>query len=86
MGVLLSLLHPPRPALDVPCARFLTRVDVPPRPRRRPETPPLESGASLLVRPYGVAAEQAARRHELLLAELGFDGPGPYVIHGMEVA
>ncbi|MFI7005895.1 hypothetical protein [Streptomyces sp. NPDC050145] len=39
-----------------------------------------------MVRPYLVAAEQAARRRELLLTDFGFDGPGPYVIHGREVA
>ncbi len=42
--------------------------------------------AHRLVRPYVIAAEQAARRRELLLADFGADGPGPYVIHGVEVA
>ncbi|MFF3495714.1 hypothetical protein ACFYWS_30705 [Streptomyces sp. NPDC002795] len=52
---------------------------------RRPE-PPLDGSAHRLVRPYVVAAEQAARRRELLLADFGVDGSGPYVIHGVEVA
>ncbi|QNS04783.1 hypothetical protein [Streptomyces xanthii] len=52
----------------------------------RPEEPPLNADASRLVRPYVIAAEQAARRKELLLADFGVDGPGPSVIHGLEVA
>ncbi|WP_327655651.1 hypothetical protein [Streptomyces sp. NBC_00483] len=54
--------------------------------RRRPLEVPLDGGAARLVRPYVIAAEQAARRRELLLADFGIDGPGPYVIHGVEVA
>ncbi|MYW68815.1 hypothetical protein GTY65_32775 [Streptomyces sp. SID8379] len=52
---------------------------------RRPERP-LNGDATRLVRPYVVAAEQASRRGELLLADFGHDGPGLYVIHGLEVA
>ncbi|MEV8595026.1 hypothetical protein [Streptomyces sp. NPDC052012] len=46
----------------------------------------LAGEANRSVRPYVVAAERAARRRELELAVLGLDGPGPYVIHGIEVA
>jgi hypothetical protein len=44
------------------------------------------------VRPYLVAAEQRQqrqrrqRRRALALATLGIDDPGPYRIHGVEVA
>ncbi|MEV5847980.1 hypothetical protein AB0M32_39060 [Streptomyces sp. NPDC051985] len=89
MAGLLCLLRSPRPTAAETAVPLLvrTRVGVPPqRPRRRPEVPPLDGGVSPLVRPYVVAAEQAARRYELLLAEFGLDGPGPYVIHGVEVA
>ncbi|WP_425830820.1 hypothetical protein [Streptomyces fractus] len=52
---------------------------------RRPESR-LDAHDSRLVRPYVIAVEQAARRRELLLADFGYDGPGPYAIHGQEVA
>ncbi|GAA3789637.1 hypothetical protein ACFS5L_39960 [Streptomyces phyllanthi] len=87
MGILLSLLRLVRPALPGPSTPHLIRIPVgtpPPRPWHRPELP-LDGAASRMVRPYVVAVEQAARRRELVLAELGFDGPGPYVIHGVEV-
>ncbi|MFD4610666.1 hypothetical protein ACFWOT_21790 [Streptomyces sp. NPDC058440] len=57
-----------------------------PRPRFRRTEAPLVGETTRSVRPYVVAAEQAARRRELELAALGLDGPGPYVIHGVEVA
>jgi hypothetical protein len=57
-----------------------------PRPRFRRTEVPLDGDANRSVRPYVVAAEQADRRRELELAALGLDGPGPYVIHGVEVA
>ncbi|MGW5868965.1 hypothetical protein ACWFRJ_43255 [Streptomyces sp. NPDC055239] len=47
---------------------------------------PLPGEASPLVRPYLTAHEQRRRRRELVLATLGLDAPGPYWIHGMEVA
>ncbi|MGW0826172.1 hypothetical protein [Streptomyces sp. NPDC002845] len=52
----------------------------------RPYDPPLVDSPSPLVRPYLIAHEQHMRRRELVLAALGQDGPGPYVIHGIEVA
>ncbi|MGX4690513.1 hypothetical protein [Streptomyces sp. JNUCC 63] len=56
------------------------------RPCFRRTEVPLAGEATRSVRPYVVAAEQADRRQELELAALGLDGPGPYVIHGVEVA
>ncbi|MFE6163058.1 hypothetical protein ACFQ7F_29555 [Streptomyces sp. NPDC056486] len=47
---------------------------------------PLAGEASPLVRPYLTAHEHRRRRRELVLATLGLDVPGPYWIHGMEVA
>jgi hypothetical protein len=38
-----------------------------------------------MVRPYLAAYEQRQRRRALVLATMGIDAPGPYVIHGMEV-
>ncbi|MFD8549329.1 hypothetical protein [Streptomyces sp. NPDC059649] len=48
--------------------------------------PPLDGDATPLVRPYLVAHEQRERRQALLLATFGVDAPGPYWIHGVEVA
>ncbi|GHA10193.1 hypothetical protein ACFOOM_31780 [Streptomyces echinoruber] len=79
----LPLWMPDRSAGVTP--RRPPRATPPWPPARRPEKP-LDGASSLLVRPYVVAAEQAARRAEPVPAELGFDGPGPYVIHGVEVA
>lgn len=47
---------------------------------------PLTGEATRLVRPYLTAHEQHSRRRELVLATLGLDTPGPYWIHGVEVA
>ncbi|MWA12209.1 hypothetical protein [Streptomyces sp. BA2] len=47
---------------------------------------PLPGEAIRLVRPYLTAHEQHTRRRELALATLGLDTPGPYWIHGVEVA
>lgn len=53
---------------------------------------PIDGDATALVRPYLVAAEQRQqrqrrqRRRALALATLGIDDPGPYRIHGVEVA
>ncbi|MFJ8022010.1 hypothetical protein [Streptomyces sp. NPDC096311] len=74
----------------------------PPRPARavpsRPRTPlpahrspygldiPLDGTATVAVRPYVTVHEQRERRRELALATLGLDTPGPYWIHGLEVA
>nr|WP_203731264.1 hypothetical protein [Streptomyces sp. SID12501] len=47
---------------------------------------PLDGAATRSVRPYLTAHEQRLRRRELAMATLGLDMPGPYWIHGMEVA
>ncbi|WP_328769684.1 hypothetical protein [Streptomyces sp. NBC_00286] len=47
---------------------------------------PLDATATRPVRPYVIAHEQRSRRRELALATLGLDAPGPYWIHGTEVA
>ena len=47
---------------------------------------PLDGTATRSVRPYLTAHEQRLRRRELAMATLGLDMPGPYWIHGMEVA
>ncbi|MGW2521797.1 hypothetical protein ACWC09_33230 [Streptomyces sp. NPDC001617] len=47
---------------------------------------PLDGTATIAVRPYLTAHEQRQRRRELALATLGLDMPGPYWIHGVEVA
>ncbi|MFV8184861.1 hypothetical protein [Streptomyces sp. AF1B] len=47
---------------------------------------PLDGTATVAVRPYLTAHEQRLRRRELALAALGLDMPGPYWIHGTEVA
>ncbi|MCZ0987927.1 hypothetical protein [Streptomyces diastatochromogenes] len=47
---------------------------------------PLDATAARAVRPYVIAHEQQEWRRELALASLGQDMPGPYWIHGLEVA
>lgn len=47
---------------------------------------PLDGTATVAVRPYLVVHEQRQRRRELAMAALGLDIPGPYWIHGVEVA
>ncbi|QYX79274.1 hypothetical protein [Streptomyces akebiae] len=47
---------------------------------------PLDGAATVAVRPYVTAHEQRQRRRELAMAAMGFDMPGPYWIHGTEVA
>lgn len=47
---------------------------------------PLDGAATIAVRPYVTAHEQRQRRRELAMAAMGFDMPGPYWIHGREVA
>ncbi|MBL1094762.1 hypothetical protein JK360_36630 [Streptomyces sp. 9-7] len=81
----LGLLPTPRPqgrhrAVPAP------RVPVHRRPRRPVIETPIDGDASPLVRPYLVAHEQRERREALLLATFGVDAPGPYWIHGVEVA
>ncbi|MEW2117312.1 hypothetical protein AB0945_19390 [Streptomyces sp. NPDC005474] len=46
----------------------------------------IDGTATKSVRPYLTAHEQRLRRRELAMATLGLDMPGPYWIHGMEVA
>ncbi|WP_405525628.1 hypothetical protein OG426_24270 [Streptomyces canus] len=46
----------------------------------------LDGTTTRSVRPYLTAHEQRQRRRELAMAALGLDMPGPYWIHGMEVA
>ncbi|WP_367043604.1 hypothetical protein [Streptomyces sp. Je 1-332] len=46
----------------------------------------LAGEATRLVRPYLTAHEQHSRLRELVLATFGLDTPGPYWIHGVEVA
>nr|WSY54019.1 hypothetical protein OG999_30475 [Streptomyces sp. NBC_00886] len=46
----------------------------------------LDGTAAKSVRPYLTAHEQRQRRRELAMATLGLDMPGPYWIHGTEVA
>lgn len=45
-----------------------------------------DGAATVAVRPYVAAHEQRQRRRELAMAAMGLDMPGPYWIHGMEVA
>ncbi|MGW3653464.1 hypothetical protein [Streptomyces sp. NPDC000878] len=47
---------------------------------------PLDGTATRSVRPYLTAHEQRQRRRELAMATLRLDMPGPYWIHGVEVA
>jgi hypothetical protein len=47
---------------------------------------PYDGTATVAVRPYVTAHEQRQRRRELAMAALGLDTPGPYWIHGMDVA
>ncbi|MFG2023368.1 hypothetical protein [Streptomyces sp. NPDC048825] len=47
---------------------------------------PLDATETRPVRPYVIAHEQRWRRRELALATLGLDAPGPYWIHGVEIA
>jgi hypothetical protein len=72
------LLTPPRPrATALPLHRSPYGLD---------DDTPLDAAATRSVRPYLTAHEQRQRRRELALAALGQDMPGPYWIHGLEVA
>ncbi|MBC9728033.1 hypothetical protein [Streptomyces sp. TRM68367] len=62
---------------------------IPPLPPHSPyaqDNAPLDATATRSVRPYLTAHEQRQHRRELALAALGQDMPGPYWIHGLEVA
>ncbi|WP_405880795.1 hypothetical protein OG762_20725 [Streptomyces sp. NBC_01136] len=65
----------PRPRVTLPVHRSPYGLDT-----------PLDGTATVAVRPYVTAHEQRERRRELVLATLGLDMPGPYWIHGLEVA
>ncbi|MDF3140378.1 MULTISPECIES: hypothetical protein [unclassified Streptomyces] len=72
----LALVAPPRPrVMPLPAHRSPYGLDT-----------PLDATATRSVRPYLTAHEQRQRRRELALAALGQDMPGPYWIHGLEVA
>ncbi|MGW1745072.1 hypothetical protein ACWCRD_05525 [Streptomyces sp. NPDC002092] len=76
--------------------RGVERESQPPVPPLAPPLPahrspygldtPLDATATRSVRPYLIAHEQRQRRRELALAAMGLDMPGPYWIHGLEVA
>ncbi len=87
-----TLFGPPRHPNAAPALPGWT-PRVPPRPTLPPhrspyasDDAPLTGETTTLVRPYLTAAEQRQRRRELALAALGLDTPGPYWIHGIEVA
>ncbi|MFD4262886.1 hypothetical protein ACFWR9_36065 [Streptomyces sp. NPDC058534] len=90
VATLLSLARVVLPATTVRRLATPSSHVTPVRPHFRPyparHAAPLAGEATRSVRPYVVAAEQATRRQELEPAALGLDGPGPYVIHGVEVA
>ncbi|SOD76630.1 hypothetical protein SAMN06272781_4480 [Streptomyces sp. 1222.2] len=46
----------------------------------------IDGTTTIAVRPYVTAHEQRQRRRELAMAAMGLDMPGPYWIHGTEVA
>ncbi|MGW0766901.1 hypothetical protein [Streptomyces sp. NPDC002676] len=79
-------LRPPLPGSPVdPASRHATPLP----PRRSPyaqDNTPLDATAVKAVRPYLTAHEQRQRRRELALAAMGQDMPGPFWIHGLEVA
>lgn len=84
------LLLNPLPAPPATAPAPLTQPNPePPTPRSRYALDallPLTGEATRLVRPYLTAHDQRTRRRELALATLGLDTPGPYWIHGVEVA
>lgn len=78
----------PAVALLVPTAPPPARTTLPTHrsPYGMDADAPLDGTATRSVRPYLTAHEQRVRRRELAMATLGLDMPGPYWIHGMEVA
>ncbi|MBV1940910.1 hypothetical protein KUF83_30730 [Streptomyces sp. BV286] len=95
LAVWVSLLLIPRgahrspPGRPAPAVHLPPRADVLPLPAHRSPyglDGPLDATATRAVRPYVTAHEQWWRRRELALATLGLDTPGPYWIHGVEVA
>lgn len=79
-------MPPPSGVRPVALPRPLT----PPLPAHRSpyaqDDTPLDASTARSVRPYLTAHEQRQRRRELAIATLGQDMPGPYWIHGLEVA
>ncbi|MFI6486852.1 hypothetical protein [Streptomyces sp. NPDC050564] len=89
VSVLLNLreAHPARHTHPTPVLPTWPRVVVLPTNRSPYGLDiPLDGTATVAVRPYVTAHEQRERRRELALATLGLDTPGPYWIHGLEVA
>ncbi|MBA2807067.1 hypothetical protein E0500_006310 [Streptomyces sp. KM273126] len=66
---------PPAPDTSLPTHRSPYGLDT-----------PLDGTATAAVRPYLTAHEQRQRRREAAMAALGMDTPGPYWIHGVEIA
>lgn len=69
-ATLLALTSPPPTRTPLPAHRSPYGLD---------DSAPLDGTAARSVRPYVTAHEQRLRRRELVM-------PGPYWIHGMEVA
>lgn len=83
----MGLLHIPRETYPARPARPIPPS--PPLPAHRSPYglhAPLDGTTTVAVRPYLAAHEQRQRRRELAMATLGLDMPGPYWIHGLEVA
>ncbi|MPY52128.1 hypothetical protein [Streptomyces acidicola] len=81
--------HAKPPSRPTPATLPLARVT--PLPAHRSpygldDSEPLDGAATRAVRPYVIAHEQRQRRRELAMAALGLDMPGPYWVHGLEVA
>lgn len=75
--ILLTPTTPPPPRATLPTHRSPYGLDA---------NVPLDGTATRSVRPYLTAHEQRQRRRELAMATLRLDMPGPYWIHGVEVA
>lgn len=84
----MGLLHIPREAHPAHPARSIPPAAAPLPAHRSPYglPTPLDGTDTIAVRPYLAAHEQRQRRRELAMATLGLDMPGPYWIHGLEVA
>ncbi|MGI5196354.1 hypothetical protein ACQEVY_22345 [Streptomyces sp. CA-288835] len=76
--------HPTAP--EVPTAPPLARAELPTHRSPYGLDTPHDGTATVAVRPYVTAHEKRQRRRELAMAALGLDTPGPYWIHGMDVA
>ncbi|MBT2676294.1 hypothetical protein J7E95_37025 [Streptomyces sp. ISL-14] len=79
-------IPPPPGALPIDLPRPLTPPLPPHRSPYAQDDTPLDASAARSVRPYLTAHEQCQRRRERAIAALGQDMPGPYWIHGLEVA